>query len=342
VQHLGSADGFAAAAIVVAAAALGAIATRLLIPLLRRSGVLDRPNERSSHNAPTPRGGGIAVLGTVLVFWLGLAAGGWITPRLVAVALAALLLAAVSWLDDLRGLPPLLRLIAQAAAVATGLAALPAPASADAAWLGSTAALPILGIVWLWWVNLYNFMDGIDGIAGCQTAAIGGGLLTFTAIGGGTDASVALLAAPILGAALGFLLWNWAPARIFLGDVGSVPLGYLTGYLLLGLVVAGAWKIAAILPLYFFTDATLTLGRRLLRGERVWQPHRQHFYQRAVRRGLGHAAVVKRVILANLLLIACGWAAENGAGAAALPAAAVVVAVLLAALAGGGQRPTTS
>jgi UDP-N-acetylmuramyl pentapeptide phosphotransferase/UDP-N-acetylglucosamine-1-phosphate transferase len=338
VQHLGSADAFAAAAIVVVAAALGAIATRLLIALLRRGGVLDRPNERSSHSAPTPRGGGIAVVGTVLVFWLGLAAGCWVTPRLVAVALAALLLAAVSWLDDLRDLPPLLRLIAQAAAVATGLAALPA-ASVDAAWFGSTAALPTLGIVWLWWVNLYNFMDGIDGIAGCETAAIGGGLLAFTAIGRGTDASVALLAAPILGAALGFLLWNWAPARIFLGDVGSVPLGYLTGYLLLSVAVAGAWRIAAILPLYFFADATITLGRRLRRGERVWQAHRQHFYQQAVRRGLNHAAVVKRVIVTDLLLIACGWASENGAGAAALPVAAAIVAALLASLAGSGRTP---
>lgn len=340
-QHLGSATALAAVSLVGLAGALSGFVTRLLVPLLRRTGVLDRPNARSSHNAPTPRGGGIAVVGTVLVLWLGLAAGGWVTIQLVAVVLAALLLAAVSWLDDLRGLPPLIRLVAQAAAVATGLAALPAQAGADTAWLGSAAALPILGVVWLWWVNLYNFMDGIDGIAGCETAAIAGGLLAFTAVGRGVDASVALLAAPILGAALGFLVWNWAPAQIFLGDVGSVPLGYLTGYLLLSLAVVGAWKIAAILPLYFLADATLTLGRRLLRGERVWQAHRQHFYQQAVRRGLGHAAVVMRIILANLLLIVCGWAAENGAGVAALPMAAAIVVILLAALAGGRGRPAT-
>ena len=119
----------------------------------------------------------------------------------------------------------------------------------------------------------------------------------------------------MIGAAIGFLVWNWSPARIFLGDVGSVPLGYVLGFLLLDLAIRGWWKIALILPLYFLADATITLARRLLRGERVWQAHREHFYQQAVRRGLGHAAVVKRVIAADLMLIGCGWAAENGWGA---------------------------
>ena len=152
-------------------------------------------------------------------------------------------------------------------------------------------------------------MDGIDGLAGSEAAAIGVGLLLFSALGSGLDPGMALLAAPILGAALGFLVWNWSPARIFLGDVGSTPLGYLIGFLLLDLAVRGHWKVALILPLYFLADATITLLRRLLRGERIWQAHRQHFYQQAVRRGLGHAAVVRRVIAADLLLIGCAWAA---------------------------------
>jgi UDP-N-acetylmuramyl pentapeptide phosphotransferase/UDP-N-acetylglucosamine-1-phosphate transferase len=334
VRHLEADDVLAAVAIVAITAALCGTATRLLIRLLRRRGVLDRPNERSSHAVPTPLGGGIAVIGTVLTGWFVLSACGWATALLVPVAVAAALLAAVSWLDDLSGLPALVRLVAQAAAVATGLAALPAPAQAGL-WIGSPAALAVLGFAWLWWVNLYNFMDGIDGIASTETAAITAGLLMFAAIGRGVDPSLALLAAPVLGAALGFLFWNWSPARIFLGDVGSVPLGYLTGYLLLGLVLAGAWKIALILPSYFIADASITLARRLLRGEPVWRAHRQHFYQQAVRRGLGHAAVVRRVMFADLLLVGCGWAAENGAGAAALAAAAVVVAVLLVALTRG-------
>src|SRR5207253_3210977 len=126
------------------------------------------------------------------------------------------------------------------------------------------------------------------GLAGSEAAAIGLGLLLFAAIGIGRDPGFAALAAAIAAAALGFLVWNWAPARIFLGDVGSVPLGYLLGFLLLSAATRGAWKLALILPLYFLADATITLGRRLTRGEPVWRPHRQHFYQRAVQRGLTH------------------------------------------------------
>ena len=178
-------------------------------------------------------------------------------------------------------------------------------------------------------------MDGIDGLAVSEAAAICSGLLLFALVGDGADPAAALLAAGIIGAAIGFLVWNWSPARIFLGDVGSVPLGYLSGFLLLDLASRGRWKIALILPLYFLADATITLLRRLLAGERVWEPHRQHFYQQAVRNGLPHSAVVKRVIAANLLLIGCGWAAENGRAVISLSAAIVTVAVLLVALAAG-------
>jgi UDP-N-acetylmuramyl pentapeptide phosphotransferase/UDP-N-acetylglucosamine-1-phosphate transferase len=332
---LDAADAALAGVIVVATTAACGAATAVLIPLLRRCEVLDRPNERSSHATATPRGGGIAVTGTVLLAWLALAAIGRLSPEVVPVCIAAGLLAVVCWLDDLHGLSPATRIAAQGAAVAIGLFALPAASNGLSVWLGPTAYDVSVGFAWLWWVNAYNFMDGIDGIAGSEAAAIGGGLLLLAAAGNGVDPSVALLAAAVLGAALGFLKWNWSPARIFLGDVGSAPLGYLTGFLLIGLAGAGRWKIALILPLYFLADATITLGRRLLRGETIWQAHRQHFYQQAIRHGLTHAAVVRRVIVADLLLIACGWAAENGAATLAPPAAAIVVAVLLVALASG-------
>jgi UDP-N-acetylmuramyl pentapeptide phosphotransferase/UDP-N-acetylglucosamine-1-phosphate transferase len=157
-------------------------------------------------------------------------------------------------------------------------------------------------------------------------------LLLFTMLGAGADPALALLAAAIIGASIGFLVWNWSPARIFLGDVGSAPLGYLLGFLLLGVAARGYWKIVLILPLYFVADATITLARRVLRGERVWQAHREHFYQLAVRRGLGHAAVVERVIAANVILIGCGWAAENGWGVISLGVSVAIVAILLTAL----------
>jgi UDP-N-acetylmuramyl pentapeptide phosphotransferase/UDP-N-acetylglucosamine-1-phosphate transferase len=312
--------------------------TRALIPLLRRAAVLDRPNERSSHQAPTPRGGGIAVVAAILVVWLALVVTGVVAPRLLVVCFGAGLLAAISWVDDLRDLPPAPRLLAQLVAVGFGLSAMAPAGPVFQGWLPPVLDAVAAALLWLWFVNLFNFMDGIDGLAGSEAAAIGIGLVLFASLGVGRDPGLAALAAAAAAAALGFLAWNWAPARIFLGDVGSVPLGYLFGFLLLDVAGHGGWKIALILPLYFLADATITLVRRLLRGERVWQAHRQHFYQRAVQRGLGHGAVVRRVIAADVVLILCGWAAENGWGTAALGAAAAVVAGLLASLA-GGWRP---
>jgi UDP-N-acetylmuramyl pentapeptide phosphotransferase/UDP-N-acetylglucosamine-1-phosphate transferase len=335
-SRLDTADAGLAGIILVASMVFCGVATGALIPLLRRRDVLDRPNERSSHAVPTPRGGGIAVIGTILLAWLVLAAIGRVSFALIPVCIAAGLLAVICWIDDLHGLSPATRILAQAAAVAVGLAAQPPASNALVQWLGPSVYDVALGFAWLWWINAFNFMDGIDGIAGSQAAAIGGGLLLLAALGNALDPGIALLAAAILCASLGFLRWNWPPARIFLGDVGSVPLGYVTGFLLIGLAAAGHWRAALILPAYFLADATITLGRRLLRGEKLWQAHRQHFYQQAISAGLSHGDVVTRVVVADLLLIACGWFAENGAGVLALPAAAIVVAALLADLAMGG------
>jgi UDP-N-acetylmuramyl pentapeptide phosphotransferase/UDP-N-acetylglucosamine-1-phosphate transferase len=311
------------------------LATGALIPILRRRDMLDYPNERSSHIAPTPRGGGIAMTGSVLLAWIALGQAGLVPSSVISIVIGTALLAVVSWIDDLRGLSPGVRLVAQGVAVTIGILAQPEAQSGFSAWSGPALYFAATGLIWVWWINLFNFMDGIDGLAVSEAAAICGGLLLLTIVGDGADAATALLAAGIVGAAIGFLMWNWSPARVFLGDVGSVPLGYLSGFLLLDLAVRGRWKIALILPLYFVADATITLFRRLLRGERVWEPHRQHFYQRAVRNGLGHSAVVKRVIAADALLIGCGWAAENGRAMLSLGAAIVIVAALLVALATG-------
>jgi UDP-N-acetylmuramyl pentapeptide phosphotransferase/UDP-N-acetylglucosamine-1-phosphate transferase len=314
-------------AVALATGLLTCLTTRLLIPILAHREILDCPNERSSHQVPTPRGGGIAVIGSTLLAWVVFARTESMPSGVFGIVLGAVLLAAVSWFDDLRGLSPIVRLLAQAAAVAVGILVLPGPR--DLFYLAA------IGLVWIWWINLFNFMDGIDGLAGTEAAAIGASLLLFAGVGAGADPALRTLAAAVTGAAIGFLVWNWSPARIFLGDIGSVPLGYVLGFLLLDLAARGRWTIAVILPLYFLADATITLVRRLLRGERVWQAHREHFYQHAVRRGLGHAAVVKRVIAADLVLIGCGWAAENGWTSTALAASAVTVAILLTVLARG-------
>jgi UDP-N-acetylmuramyl pentapeptide phosphotransferase/UDP-N-acetylglucosamine-1-phosphate transferase len=134
-------------------------------------------------------------------------------------------------------------------------------------------------------------------------------------------------------AALAFLRWNWQPARLFMGDVGSVPLGYLLGWLLLTLAGSGYWAQALILPLYFLADASWTLLRRLARGEKIWRPHREHFYQRAVQAGRSHAEVALRVMSADIVLIGAAlWATED-MEVPALILAALTVALLLADLA---------
>jgi UDP-N-acetylmuramyl pentapeptide phosphotransferase/UDP-N-acetylglucosamine-1-phosphate transferase len=318
-----------AAAIALTTGLVSYLAIRALIPILQRRRVFAYPNERSLHQVPTPRGGGIAVICPVLLAWALCARWGWVPPGVSTVIFGAVLLALVSWIDDLHDLSPLPRLLAQGAAVVLGLFALPARGG-----LSTAAGFAATGLLWVWWINLFNFMDGIDGIAGSEAVAIGVGLLLFATAGTGVDPALAMLAAAVIGAALGFLVWNWPPARIFLGDF-SAPLGYLLGFLLLDLAIRGHWKIAVILPLYFLADATITLARRLVRGERIWQAHREHFYQKAVRRGLGHADVVKRIIAADLMLIGCGWAAENGWGTASLAVSAATVIVAMATLSRG-------
>lgn len=306
-----------------------AAATGWLRGWLLRRRVLDIPNHRSSHDNPTPRGGGLAVTGVLLAAWAAVAALVPAAPQGIALVLAAAAaLAAISWVDDLKGLGAAPRFAAQGVAVALGLAALP-PGLVFQGLLPEWADAGLSLLAWLWFVNLFNFMDGIDGIAGTETACIGLGLAILAMLGG--DAARFALAAALIGAALGFLWWNRHPARIFLGDVGSVPLGFLLGWLLLSEAAAGRWAPALILPLYYLADATITLLRRLLRGEKVWQAHRQHFYQRAAQ-GAGHAAVVRAVLLADLALVALAVAS----GAAPWPASALAglaVAVLLAHLA---------
>lgn len=281
---------------------------RLLLPVLRAK-ALDRPNARSSHIVPTPRGGGIGILAAVLPGW---AAASWLLASKnwaeLATLSAATGLAVVSWRDDRHSLRPLARFAVQATAVIVGLLVLPADL------LGFGGVLPlgldrlVTGLSWLWFINLFNFMDGIDGLAGCEIVSICLGLIVLAGLGVADDLrmSEALI---LLGASAGFLVWNRPPAKVFLGDVGSAPLGYLIGWLLVNLWLAGHWAPAVILPLYFVADATATLVRRLVRGERPWQAHRDHFYQLAVRRGYAHAEVTGRVALLNVTLVGLAGAA---------------------------------
>lgn len=244
--------------------------------LLSRFGhlALDRPNARSLHERPVPRTGGVAVLAGAAV---SLAFG---TGALGVVMGLALVLAIVSFLDDLRGMPSAVRLAAHLAAAWVLVWFVLAPMEA--------VSLAVLAIALAWITNLYNFMDGSDGLAGGM-AVIGFGTYALAATLA-NDPALAALSLALAAAALAFLFHNFHPARIFLGDVGSIPLGFLAGAL--GIV---GWRDDAW-PLWFpvlvfgpfIADATVTLLRRLLRADRVWQAHREHYYQRMVRMGLGH------------------------------------------------------
>lgn len=303
----------------LAALAMSWLGTRVVLDWLRRRQIVDVPNHRSSHARPTPRGGGIGLLLGLLPALTGFAL---LTERLAVwmpLLVAALGLALVSWRDDLGHVAARWRLLAQAAAVALGLLTL-GGAPVFQGLLPPWADLPAAALLWIWYVNLTNFMDGIDGISGVEAVSLGLGLAL---IGLATGAPVAP-ALIVAGAALGFLWWNWHPAKLFMGDVGSVPLGYLLGALLLTLAAGGFWAPALILPAYYLCDATWTLGRRLLQGQRVWEAHREHFYQRAVQRGWSHARVSLRVAATNagLILLAL-WSLTS-------PWAALAAAYLLA------------
>jgi UDP-N-acetylmuramyl pentapeptide phosphotransferase/UDP-N-acetylglucosamine-1-phosphate transferase len=262
-----------------AAVAIAAIALLRASPLAAR--VLDKPGERSLHETATPRIGGIGLmLGALPVaFALG-------TPEVRALALAAAGLALVSLVDDARPLPVAVRLPCHLAASAVAVAvAWPAGASADAGNLAA-AALALAAISWM--TNLYNFMDGADGVAGGM-AVIGFAALGWAALGAG-DAAIGHASLATAAAAAGFLAFNFPPARVFLGDAGSVPLGFLAGALGWLGAAKGLWPawfpVLAFSP--FVVDATVTLARRILAREPILRPHRSHYYQRLVLSGWSH------------------------------------------------------
>jgi len=293
------------------------VLVRVLLSRFARFG-LDQPNARSLHERPVPRTGGIAVLAGAAVSLAFGAAALWL-PLLLAAALAV-----VSLGEDLRGVPRRLRL---AAHLAAGLVV---------AWQLAPAlnamVLLALALAVAWVTNLYNFMDGSDGLAGGMTL-IGFGAYGVAAHASG-DLAIAALCLALASAAAAFLVHNFHPARLFLGDVGAIPLGFLAAALgLLG------WR-RELWPLWFpllvfgpfIGDATATLVRRMARGERVWQAHRDHYYQRIVRMGLGHrgAAWIGYAAMAVCALAALAARRLPVAEQAAAFGAAVSVLIALA------------
>ena len=288
---------------------------------LQRRAILDHPGERTSHQGATPRGGGIALVPIVLFAWITLTLAGLAPGATLGITTLAAVLALVSWYDDLGELAIGWRLAAHLIAAALGAAYLLGPAPVFQGLLPPLADRIAATLLWTWFINLYNFMDGIDGITCVETIAIGLGVMLIAQFAG-NDAHTAMPALALAAGALGFLRWNWPRAGIFLGDVGSVPLGFLTGWLLLLLATQGHWAPALILALYYLADATVTLLRRMLRGERIWQAHRSHFYQRALAPDNDHGAVLTLIISGDVALLLLALLAIR------FPWPALIVAVL--------------
>ena len=284
----------------VAVAAVVCVALIVALrPLLQRY-ALARPNARSSHAVPTPQGGGIAVtIATAIAALVWLPETSFGGSPVPAVLIAAFWLAAIGMIDDLRPIPVAPRLALQAVAILLLFAALPVQIRIfDGVPVVLERAILAVGL--LWFVNLVNFMDGLDWMTVAEMLP-----LTVTlALLGFLDASSATIlpvALALAGALIGFAPFNRPVARLFLGDVGSLPIGLLTGWCLLALAESHL-AAALLLPLYYLADATTTLLRRLLRGERFWDAHRSHFYQRATDNGFTVGQVVTVVFMLNVLL----------------------------------------
>lgn len=300
-----------------ACAAVSLVSTGLARRYALRRGLIDHPDERRPHTLPTPRGGGIGLVVALLIALLGLSLAGWVSGRLpIALALAVAGMGAVGWIDDHRGSSAVFRLCCQSLLAAGILALLGGvdslnfgPWTLTSFWINQVIAL--LGLVWL--TNLFNFMDGIDGLAACQAIFAGTGLAMLAGLEGVTD--LQWCAGLVVAATIGYLPWNFPRARVFMGDVGSAALGLGLGVLALESASSGSASpaISGLLLALFVVDATATLVWRFFKGDQWYTAHCEHAYQRLVRSGLSHRRVTFLALAVNVLFIIplLMWAHKN-------------------------------
>jgi len=286
--------------IAVVAAIICAVLIRLLKPWLQRY-ALARPNARSSHVVPTPQGAGIAVIAATLLV-AGVAAMLLHIGAQRTLFASTIFIALVGIADDIKPIPVLPRLLLQSAAVGAVIFAMPTELRV-APILPLIVERGVMLVAGLWFVNLVNFMDGLDLMTAAEVVPVAGALVLLGWLG---DLLVTptIMAASLGGAMLGFAPFNRPVAKVFLGDVGSLPIGLLLGWCLLQLALTGHVAAALLLPLYYLMDATLTLLRRMAGGEPFWAAHRSHFYQRATDNGYSVMQVVSEVFVLNLMLAA--------------------------------------
>ncbi|MEH2486965.1 MraY family glycosyltransferase [Bradyrhizobium sp. AZCC 2230] len=283
---------------VAIAALISALITWTSRPLLQRY-ALARPTARSSHHSPTPQGAGIAVITATLI--VALAWGTWANVAIPStLVLATIVIALVGFADDMVSLPVLMRLVPQAACV--GAVVLTAPVYARI-----VPALPLvlerslILLAGVWFVNLVNFMDGLDLMTVAEVVPVTAALLLLGWLGD-LPSPALLIATALCGAVLGFAPFNKPVAKVFLGDVGSLPIGLLLGWCLLELAWHGQPVAALLLPAYYLADSTITLFLRIVRREQFWSAHRTHFYQRATDNGFTVRRVVGEVFALNFML----------------------------------------
>ena len=290
IQYLGA---------IVTAAALSYVITWAIRPVLQRY-ALARPNARSSHRIPTPQGAGIAVIAATIIVSAATCVWSQLADAATLAILfgATLFMAVVGLADDLRSLPVLPRLLLQALAAAAVV--LTAPDSLRIVpnfplWIERGLLL----IVLIWFVNLVNFMDGLDLMTAAEVVPLTATLVLLGGVGI-VPLPVTIVAAALCGAMVGFAPFNRPIAKVFLGDVGSLPIGLLVGWCLLQLAYYQDVVAALLLPLYYLADATITLMQRIVRQEAFWKAHRSHFYQRATENGLTATKVVSQVFMVNV------------------------------------------
>ena len=323
-----------------------AVLTRLLTNVALQKGMLDIPNGRSSHETPVPRGGGLSIVAVFLCFVasaLAIASPGGYQAPLSWLLLGGFAVAAIGFIDDLKNIPQIRRLAVHLAAVAYGFIVLPSLPSLDVmgyvlepGWIGTL--LLLLGLAWF--INVFNFMDGIDGIAAVQaiTMLANAAIIVYLLAGGTWLVMFGLLVACIGG----FLLWNWPPAKVFMGDACSGFLGFILGALAVITSVYGPLNLWVWLILggVFLVDATVTLLIRRMRGVRWYRPHRNHAYQKLSRRLNSHAKVTLFVLFINVI-----WLGPLALAAAKSPSTGVLLCamawapILLIVIWAGAGRP---
>jgi Fuc2NAc and GlcNAc transferase len=282
--------------------------TFIITKVAVKRNIMDVPNIRSSHSEPTPRGGGLALVVAWYIGLFGLRYLGLIESNLFFALLAGVILAVVSFIDDLYDIKPFIRIIFQLITVVAGLLLIGGFTVFDIEKISFEFpviffCLALIGI--MWFINLFNFLDGIDGYASVEAILIALGILLVTR-------NIVFLI--LIFAVLGFLIWNWPKAKIFMGDIGSTQLGYIL--IILGIYFNNKLQIDflgwLILTSLFWFDATLTLYYRWRNKEKLSQAHKKHYYQRIAQFGYSHQKVVLISIIINLIFIALVFFSERG------------------------------